>query len=74
MRRWYWVTIGGTTGGLIYYTMMCKILSKIRENNLLTNNLIIHIEKLLRKNLGYSIILGGTIGYITGNIYRLLER
>tara|TARA_Y100001970_G_C13720548_1_gene596410 strand:+ start:223 stop:426 length:204 start_codon:yes stop_codon:yes gene_type:complete len=67
--------MGGTTGGLIYYTMMCKILSIIKRRNILTDALIMSIEEnILKKNLGYSIILGGTIGYITGNIYRLLER
>jgi|MDTC01.2.fsa_nt_gb hypothetical protein len=74
MRSLYWITLGGTTGGLIYYTTMFKILSKIRENNLLTKNLIIHIEELLRKYIGYSILFGCSIGYLTGNVYDIIER
>lgn len=74
-RSLYWIGMGSSTGGIIYYTMICKILKKISEKYLLPRKIIMNIEELLLKRyLVYSMLLGGTIGYLTGNIYNTTER
>ena len=67
--------MGGTTGGLIYYTIMCKILNMIRSREILSEGLISNIENnILTEYLTHSIILGCGVGYITGNAYEILDR
>jgi hypothetical protein len=68
-RRLEWAMMGGALGGLIYYTMVCKILNICRRQNIILN-----IEKImLKENVCCSIMLGGWVGYIMGNIMGLIR-
>ena len=73
-RRLEWIMMGGTIGGLIYYTMVCNILNIFRRRNIMMDNLLIDIKKvMLKENLFYSIMLGGWVGYVMGNVSGLIR-
>lgn len=77
IKKLEWITIGGTIGGLIYYTMVHNTLNSLKTRSVFIDNLLMNIElknTLLRDYLLYSILLGGWVGYTVGNLFNIIRR